>query len=133
MLVLSRRVNERLLIPCIGAAIEVVSVRPGGAVRLGIEAPPEVVVLRAEVAPRSEPPAAPAARPPLRRLLLDRLNNLSLGLALVRLNAGGENEEELLDTADDLERQLGELRQGIAALLGEGGGERAPAAELRPA
>jgi carbon storage regulator CsrA len=40
MLVLARRLNERILFPCIQAAIEVVAVR-GSVVRLGIEAPPE--------------------------------------------------------------------------------------------
>lgn len=49
MLVLSRKKNERLLIgPDI--TITVVDARPGN-IRLGIEAPPEVVILREEIAP----------------------------------------------------------------------------------
>jgi carbon storage regulator CsrA len=47
MLVLSRRPGEKINIPCIGASVQVLSIS-GGTVRLGIEAPGEVVVLRAE-------------------------------------------------------------------------------------
>ena len=48
MLVLSRKVGERILI---GPDIAVTVVRvTGGAVRLGIEAPPELPVVREELA-----------------------------------------------------------------------------------
>ena len=48
MLVLSRRLHEKVLFPIINAAVEVVAVKPG-VVRLGIDAPPEVIVLREEL------------------------------------------------------------------------------------
>src|SRR5690242_18182391 len=48
MLVLARQLHERIVIPLIDTAIEVVAIRPGS-VRLGIEAPPEVKVLRDEL------------------------------------------------------------------------------------
>ncbi len=51
MLVLTRRLNERLLFPGLHTAIQVVSIKPG-LVRLGIEAPEEVRVLREEVPDR---------------------------------------------------------------------------------
>ncbi len=51
MLVLTRRLNERLLFPGLHTAIQVVSIKPG-LVRLGIEAPAEVRVLREEVPDR---------------------------------------------------------------------------------
>ena len=54
MLVLSRRLTEKLYFPGIRLIIHVLSVRRG-AVRLGIEAPPEVTILREEV---QSPPAA---------------------------------------------------------------------------
>ena len=41
MLVLSRRLNERILLPTVPAAVQVVSIKPG-VVRLGIEAPAQV-------------------------------------------------------------------------------------------
>ena len=58
MLVLSRRERERIKL---GDSIVVTVVRVAGdRVRLGIEAPPEVVVLRDELTPRSAD--APTAR-----------------------------------------------------------------------
>jgi carbon storage regulator CsrA len=48
MLVLSRRPGEKIYFPCIDASVQVLTIS-GGAVRLGIEAPDEVLVLRAEV------------------------------------------------------------------------------------
>lgn len=49
MLVLSRRPNEKIVLPDVGATIEVVSVK-GHTVRLGIDAPRDLLVLREEVA-----------------------------------------------------------------------------------
>ena len=81
MLVLSRRLNEKLLFPDIGTAVQVLSVK-GSTVRLGIEAPPEVTVLREEiphlraewagVAPASDP-ANQNSRDLLARLFDSRL------------------------------------------------------------
>ena len=50
MLVLSRRVGERLVIDA-NITVTVIEVR-GGQIRLGIEAPPEIPVRREEVAVR---------------------------------------------------------------------------------
>ncbi len=49
MLVLSRRLSEKILLPGLGITVQVVSVK-AGVVRLGIEAPAEVKVLRGELA-----------------------------------------------------------------------------------
>ena len=48
MLVLSRRVGERIFFPGICAYVKVLAVK-GGTVRLSIEAPPEVRILREEL------------------------------------------------------------------------------------
>ena len=63
MLVLTRKLMERLYI---GEDVCVTVVRlEGGQVRLGIEAPRHVPVVRAELIPtRAEAPAAPTARAP---------------------------------------------------------------------
>lgn len=58
MLVLTRKLNQKILI---GDNVEItVCALPGGAVRLGIQAPPEVRILRKELLGR-RPPAPPAA------------------------------------------------------------------------
>lgn len=59
MLVLSRRKSERIML---GDAIVVTVVRlAGGRVTLGIEAPPDVLVLREELEPKKtfQPPLFP--------------------------------------------------------------------------
>jgi carbon storage regulator CsrA len=103
MLVLSRRLNEKLVFPEINAAVQVVSVRPG-LVRLGIEAPPEVTVLRAEIAPQADA-NLPA---PLRR----RLEGATAALARLRRQlAGGDADTGA--TLDQIEEELRALRQQV--------------------
>ncbi len=53
MLVLTRRVNERILFPTLDVSIQVVAVQ-SGLVRLGIQAPGQIPVFREEVLRRSE-------------------------------------------------------------------------------
>ncbi len=66
MLVLSRKPNEQLIIGD-GITITVLGVR-GSAIRIGIEAPPEVAIRRAEVAPLPHTPRPPRpSRPRPRR------------------------------------------------------------------
>ena len=48
MLVLSRRLNERIVLPGLNVTIEVVSIK-GNSVRLGITAPDGVTILREEL------------------------------------------------------------------------------------
>jgi carbon storage regulator len=49
MLVLSRRLHEKILFPGFNTAVHVVSIE-SGSVRIGIEAPADVKVLREEIA-----------------------------------------------------------------------------------
>ena len=49
MLVLARKETERLVFPTLGISIEVIRIQ-GKTTRLGIDAPPEVLVLRQEIA-----------------------------------------------------------------------------------
>jgi carbon storage regulator len=58
MLVLSRKLKEKVLLPDIQASVEVVSIE-GNVVRLGIQAPAEVAIVRAEL--RGPAAGAPAA------------------------------------------------------------------------
>ena len=48
MLILSRRLHQKIVLPGLGVTLTVVAV-DGNAVRLGIEAPPDVRVLREEL------------------------------------------------------------------------------------
>jgi carbon storage regulator len=48
MLVLSRRLNEKIVLPGLDVTITVVAIK-GGTVRIGIEAPPDVRIVREEL------------------------------------------------------------------------------------
>jgi carbon storage regulator CsrA len=54
MLVLSRRLHEKVQFPGLDITVQVVALRPG-VVRIGIEAPPEVRIVREEIL--GQPPA----------------------------------------------------------------------------
>src|SRR5262249_58525127 len=86
MLVLSRRPDEKILLPSVPAVIKVVSAA-AGVVRLGIEAPAHVPILREEVRQKAplepEPPAETPTNP--RQAARGRIRELGLGLALLRL------------------------------------------------
>jgi len=62
MLVLTRRVNEGIVVPDLGLTITVVAVR-GTAVRLTLDAPPGVIIYREEVWERLQAEEASAAQP----------------------------------------------------------------------
>jgi len=132
MLVLTRRVNERLLIPSIQTTVQILSARPTG-VRLGISAPPEITVLREEVsldpAIRPGPDAVAVEKQPLPwHRLRNRLNNLSLGLALLRRLAGAGQSQELQVTLDTLDREFADLRLQLGSLQREKGDAGEPLA-----
>jgi carbon storage regulator len=128
MLVLARRLHERIIIPSIRTSVEVTAVRPGF-VRLGIEAPPEVTVLREEVYRREEAsgPAAdlPAGAGPEARLARarqvwrHRLNNMTLGLALLRQQLPAGAAPELGGTLGRMEEEIRGLCQELRDLLEE--------------
>ena len=129
MLVLSRRLNQKILFPGISAAVTVLSVK-GSVVRLGIEAPPKVAVLRGTArthggmgSPRAAAPERTVARTvadspqPLR----DRLRDTGLGLGLVRLLLDAGHTEEAKAALAGLQEQFCLLRRGV-----EGKEEQAP-------
>jgi carbon storage regulator CsrA len=121
MLVLSRRLNEKILFPGFETAVQVVDIKPG-IVRLGIDAPEEVRVLREEVPDRAaewgsanEPEftEAPPTLVRLNQLLKKRLAIARLGLSEVHahLNAGQEDDADstlarLHEDLDMLQRRV---------------------------
>jgi carbon storage regulator CsrA len=119
MLVLSRRLNEKIKFPAIDTTVQVVRIR-AGTVRLGIEAPPEVVVLREELPDRevewgaAENPAG-TAEARLRRVLGNRLQIAHAGLALLRDQLRAGLVEEAAVTIDNLDEDLQLLRERLGA------------------
>jgi carbon storage regulator len=51
MLVLSRRIGQKIVFPSMGVTVQVLSIQ-GSVVRIGIKAPAEVTVVRHEIADR---------------------------------------------------------------------------------
>lgn len=85
MLVLSRRPTEKIVLPDLGVSFQVLSTR-GNTVRLGIQAPPQVKILREEVeadpSARAAVPGAVAAAAALPHRFRNHLNTLGLALQL---------------------------------------------------
>lgn len=52
-LVVTRRIGEVIHLPTVGVRIQITGVRANGTVRVGIEAPPDVEIVRAELLTRS--------------------------------------------------------------------------------
>ncbi len=139
MLVLTRRENERIVLPTLKTTIQVVRIA-GSTVRLGIEAPANVPVLREELlkqsqlpedtttkpavpcldsstdpAERSSDAAGPASRTSQQEKLLDCLA-LACDLADTHLANGKVAEaRETLQKALELLRRLGARSAGAAA------------------
>ena len=122
MLVLSRRLNEKILFPTLRASVQVIAIRPG-VVRLGVEAPPQVTVLREEVYTRTaqwgepeKPAVSPAATPDLEKLhgfLGNRLRVTGVGLGLLRRQLLAGQTEEAAVTLDKIEEDVQLLRQRL--------------------
>jgi carbon storage regulator CsrA len=120
MLVLSRKLNEKILFPGIQASVEVVAIR-GNVVRLGIQAPHNVAVVREEIKDRPNwrgngpSPKAPPTPLPLPREVIhqmrNRLNAASIGLALLRKQHQLGMHDSLGATLDKIEQEMQALRR----------------------
>jgi carbon storage regulator CsrA len=119
MLVLSSRVREKIVFPAFRTAIQVVAVQ-AGVVRLGIEAPEEVRVLREALPDREAewgpPPEAFAEPTPLRlnQLVDRRLEVARRGLRELRqrLRAGHAADAETI--LEKLDEDLHLLRRRVS-------------------
>ena len=120
MLVVSRRPYQKLLFPDLNIAVQVVRVN-GNSVRLGIEAPPEITILREELQDfhaESRQVILPAESAEsrfrqLRHQLRNRLNAAAIGLALLRKQATAGPGTDLERTISLLEQEMDKLRQQI--------------------
>ena len=117
MLVLSRRPDEKILLPTVPALIKVISSN-GGLVRLGFEAPVDVPILREELArgERRSPPSAnddcETGLEPDRNKVRGRLNDLTLDLTLLRMELSN-CDPVIRQTLDDIDRDLQTLRRAV--------------------
>ncbi len=139
MLVLSRKQNEKILIPGIQASIEVVAIK-GNVVRLGIQAPPDVVILREELQGQASGPSSgkqPLANGPeaklrdLEQLLSTRLTAASVDVALLRWQHEQGLSARLGESIDKVDRELEALRRHLETSTGQA--EARPAAKKRRA
>jgi len=106
MLVLSRRERQRILFPNLGVTVAIVRIC-GNVVRVGVEAPPHVRVLRSEIASDADQhvsatPDARAARHELR----NRLNCITLALSLIQKQI---DQGLLTDAAETLQSAVNDL------------------------
>jgi carbon storage regulator CsrA len=124
MLVLSRSRNDKIVFPHLGITVEILNIA-SNKVRVGVDAPPEVTVLRHELAASAG--ANPAADPlnPARKLsheIRNRLHaaNLALHLSQKLLQADRPADAErtlqkALDEFATLEQQLAKRDQPVHA------------------
>src|SRR3954449_5091036 len=117
MLVLSRKENEKVLFPNLGIALQILRVA-GGKVRLGIEAPGDVAVVRHEIA--SEDQLAEFAER-LKRSAKDgshevrnRLHTTLLGLSLVQKQLARNLLADAEETLDQLIASMKGLDSALA-------------------
>ena len=109
MLVLSRRLDEKILLPTVPVLIKVISSN-GGLVRLGFEAPPDVPILREELT-RTERTSSSGAMPE-RLVLRNRLASLTLETNLLRMESS-EGDTVVRATLDRIEEELQALRRTL--------------------
>jgi carbon storage regulator CsrA len=104
MLVLSRRVDEKILLPTIPVMIKVISAQ-GGVVRLGIEAPTTVPIVREELTRNDDA----NKNPPVRH----RLGQLVESLEQLRAQLGNTDPRVRL-TLEGIEEELAALKKQVA-------------------
>ncbi len=125
MLVLSRRLKQKIVFPTIQTTVQIVSVKPG-AVRLGIDAPEQVAVYREELLEKRAFPEAGTESAQLAHgaaslsahLLNNLLNVNSVGLALLRRQLALGQAGEMSSTLDKIEsnlRKIQERAEGVEA------------------
>ncbi|MGI9515823.1 MAG: carbon storage regulator [Pirellulaceae bacterium] len=120
MLVLTRREDQKVLFPNLGIAVEVVAIQ-GNTVRLGIDAPRDIRVVRSELELFPEPPESPAndscaGKIPAAHELRNSLNaaNMAIHLAQNQMQQGlSERAEEALDHALACLRAVDESWTGL--------------------
>lgn len=111
MLVLSRRINEDVLFPNSGIRLRILHLK-GNMVRVGIEAPPEVEILRGELAPAQSSPNSSSGKAD-RHHLRNQLNRVTLGLHYFQqqwqaglMTDANDTLSRVLEVLDTIDRDL---------------------------
>jgi carbon storage regulator CsrA len=120
MLVLTRRLKEKIIFPSIPAEVQVLGIR-GGQVRLGIEAPPQIAVVREELAGQPENQndsemdwsENPESSREFVHQLRNRLNDLGLNLAILRQRVHQAQTDNADLIINRIEEELRRLRQEL--------------------
>ncbi len=116
MLVLSRRLNQKIVFPTVGTTVQVVAVKQA-VVRLGIDAPENVPVFRQELLEKkgftiSETENAALVKTNESAHLLNNLLNVNtVGLALLRRQLALGQVDEMNNTLDKIESNLEKIQQ----------------------
>jgi carbon storage regulator CsrA len=114
MLVLSRRIAQKIVFPTINTVLQVISVK-SGTVRLGIDAPPSVPVFREEILAGHPGPQLPPFEEGQQQrptwLPSNQLESSDLALLRRQLQSGLTGEAAAL--LDKIEEELAALRQGV--------------------
>lgn len=117
MLVLSRRQGQKIVFPKLGILVEMLRVS-GNSVRVGIEAPSDVAVLREEVAQREgATEAATALVQPgnASHALRNQLSTAKAALRLLRKQLEVAQHDAAQKTLDQLAAQLAAIEQELLA------------------
>ena len=134
MLVLSRRLNEKIVLPTIQTEVQVLGI-DGGQVRLGIEAPPQLSVIRDELRDPAKPwddgdkefgwrPAGAGRMREFRHEIRNRLNDIGLTLALLRSQMQKGESEVMEATLQKVEEDFRNLKAELEVGFSEAGPER---------
>jgi carbon storage regulator CsrA len=121
MLVLSRRANEKIVFPSIGVTIHLLRIN-GKAVRIGIDAPPDLRVLREEVTDHAAPAESrPSPNKSATHELCNRLNKIALGLTLFQRQQEAGQSHQAEATLEQALNQLAALDRTAVSEIVEGG------------
>lgn len=118
MLVLSRKLYQKVILHGLETSVQVVGL-DRGTVRLGIDAPPEVVILREELKAHAPPKTAflqalrGEGQRELRHTVRNGLNAVSLGLALVKQQQERGLDQAARATLDKVEREIHALGRNL--------------------
>ena len=112
MLVLSRRPQEKILFPTLGVTVQITSICKN-IVRLGIDAPPSVAIMREEIA--SEADATTQDPLSANHRLRNRLHTATLAVHLAQKQLQAGLNEDAEKTLHEALREYSAMEQELAA------------------